>query len=71
MVISVSYNGQEPVTTTIDISDCDGTPGADTWAPNHVYNYFITLNQSGADIRVKTQDWSEVAITTDPFIFEG
>ena len=71
VVFSVSYNGQDPVTTTLDISDCDGTPGADTWAPNHVYNYYIKLNPGGADLRVETQDWTDVDVTTDSFIFEG
>ncbi|MBO4475284.1 MAG: fimbrillin family protein [Bacteroidales bacterium] len=71
VVFSVSYDGQPAVTTVLDISDCELPAGADTWQPNHVYNYFVTVSQSGAKVRVETTDWDEVDITTDPFMFEG
>jgi|GEM_PF-1917475 len=71
VVFSVSYDGQEPVETTINISDLELPAGADTWQPNHVYNYFITVSQSGADIEVVATPWDEVSITTDPVTFEG
>lgn len=70
VVFSVSYDGQPAVETVINISDCELPAGADVWSPNHVYNYFITLEQSGADIQVIATDWDEVSITTDPFVFE-
>ncbi|MBR3562555.1 MAG: fimbrillin family protein [Bacteroidales bacterium] len=68
---SLSYNDGEPVETVLNISDCDGVPGADTWIPNCVYNYFITLTQSGLDITVKAVPWDEVTVITDDIIFEG
>lgn len=71
VVFSVSYDGQPAVETTLNISDCELPAGADVWQPNHVYNYFITLTQSGADIEVVTTPWDAVDITTDPVIFEG
>jgi hypothetical protein len=71
VVFSVSYDGQTPVETTLNISDCELPAGADVWQPNHVYNYFITVSQSGADIEVKATPWDEVSITTDPITFEG
>ena len=71
VVFSVSYDGQTPVETTINISDLELPAGADTWQPNHVYNYFITVSQSGADIEVVATPWDEVSITTDPVTFEG
>ena len=67
---SVSYNGQPPVTTLLNISDCDGEPGYDTWIPNMVYNYFITLTQSGMYLRVETTPWDKVQVTTDIVTFE-
>ena len=67
---SVSYNDQTPVTTLLNISDCDGEPGNDTWIPNMVYNYFITLTQSGMYLRVETTPWDEVQVTTDIVTFE-
>lgn len=71
VVFSVSYDNQTAVETTINISDRESPAGVDTWKPNHVYNYFITVSQSGADIRVEAVPWDEVSITTDPFLFEG
>lgn len=71
VIFSVSYDGQTPVETTINISDLELPAGADTWQPNHVYNYFITLSQSGADIEVVATPWDEVDITTDSITFEG
>ena len=70
VVFSVSYDGQPAVETTINISDCELPAGADVWSPNHVYNYFVTVEQSGADIHVVATEWEEVSITTDPFLFE-
>ena len=71
VVFSVSYDRQTPVETTINISDLELPAGADTWQPNHVYNYFITVSQSGADIEVVATPWDEVDITTDSITFEG
>lgn len=71
---SVSYNGEDPVTTTINISDSDHTApdsNPDKWLPNHVYNYYIKLSSGSVNVNVMTQDWTEVDITTDPFMFEG
>ena len=68
---SLSYNDGEPVETVINISDCDDVPGVDTWIPNCVYNYYITLTQSGLDITVKAVPWDEVTVITDDVIFEG
>lgn len=68
---SVSYNGQQPVTTVLSLTDCDGISGLDCWNPNCVYNYFITLTQSGLNLTVKAIPWDEVQVTTDPFQFEG
>lgn len=71
VIFSVSYDGQTPVETTINISDLELPAGADTWQPNHVYNYFITVSQSGANIEVVATPWDEVDITTDSITFEG
>lgn len=71
VVFSVSYDGQTPVETTINISDLELPAGADTWQPNHVYNYIITVSQSGANIEVVATPWDEVDITTDSITFEG
>ena len=68
---SVSYNGQDPVTTVLSIENRDGEPGADVWGPNRVYNYYITLNQSGIDLTVTCTPWDEVQVTTEDFLFEG
>ena len=67
---SVSYNGQEPVTTVLSLTDCDNITGLDIWNPNCVYNYFITLTQSGLNLTVQAIPWDEVQVTTDSFIFE-
>lgn len=68
---SISYNGGDPVEIPLNISDRDGTPGLDSWEPNCVYNYYITLTEGGLDLTVKTVPWDEVTVTTDDFIFEG
>ena len=67
---SVSYNNETPVTTLLNITDCDGESGADTWVPRMVYNYFITITQSGLRVIVKTTPWDEVQVTTDIITFE-
>lgn len=70
---SVSYNGGNPVETVLNfygaIDQTSGDPGT-SWVPNCVYNYYITLNQSGLDITVRTTIWDEVQVTTDDFNFE-
>ena len=68
---SVSYNDNAPVTTVLSITDRDGVGGVDRWLPNCVYNYYITLTQSGLNLTVKAIPWDEVQVTTDPFQFEG
>jgi hypothetical protein len=68
---SLSYNDGDPVETVLNISDCDGVPGEDTWIPNCVYNYYITLTQSGLDVTVRAVPWDEVTVITDDVIFEG
>lgn len=67
---SVSYNDEDPVETVLSITDRDGVPGADTWLPNCVYNYYITLTQSGLELTVKKVPWSQVTVTTDTIVFE-
>ena len=69
---SVSYNNGTPVETVLNIYGAtDQTSESGTaWAPNQVYNYFITLNQSGLDLTVRTIPWDEVQVTTDDFNFE-
>lgn len=70
---SVSYNDGTPVETVLNIYGAtDKTSGESgtAWAPNQVYNYFITLNQSGLDLTVRTIPWDEVQVTTDDFNFE-
>ena len=71
IVFSVSYDGQAPVETVLNISDRMTPAGEDEWSPNHVYNYFITVSQSGADIQVIRTEWEPVSVTTDPITFEG
>lgn len=71
LLFSISYNGGDPVEIPINIFDRDGTPGADSWEPNCVYNYYITLTEGGLDLTVKTVLWDEVTVTTDDVIFEG
>ncbi|MBO4656953.1 MAG: fimbrillin family protein [Bacteroidales bacterium] len=69
---SVSYNGGTPVETVLNLYGAtDQTSESGTsWAPNQVYNYFITLNQSGVDLTVRAIPWDEVKVTTDDFNFE-
>ena len=69
---SVSYNNGTPVETVLNIYGAtDQTSESGTaWAPNQVYNYFITLNQSGLDLTVRAVPWDEVQVTTDDFNFE-
>lgn len=68
---SISYNGGNPVQIPLNISNRDGTPGVDTWEPNCVYNYYITLTEGGLNLTVQTVPWDEVTVTTDDLIFEG
>lgn len=68
---SVAYNDEDPVETVLSITDRDGIPGADTWIPNCVYNYYITLSQSGLDVTVRAVPWDEVQVNTDDMNFEG
>ena len=70
---SVSYNDGTPVETVLNIygaTDQTTSESGTAWAPNQVYNYFITLNQSGLDLTVRTIPWDEVQVTTDDFNFE-
>ena len=67
---SVSYNGETPVTTEINLTDADNNGSADRWLPNCVYNYYITLTTGGLSLTVKTIPWDEVQVTTNPFLFE-
>ena len=69
---SVSYNDGEPVETVLNIYGAiDQTNESGTiWAPNQVYNYFITLNQSGMDLTVRAVPWDEVQVTTEDINFE-
>jgi hypothetical protein len=67
---SISYNGGNPVEIPLNIFDRDGTPGADTWEPNCVYNYYITLTEGGLNLTVQTVPWDEVTVITDDIIFE-
>lgn len=60
----------DPITTVLSITDRDGIPGADTWIPNDVYNYFITISQKDFDIIVKATSWVDVQATTDDLTFE-
>lgn len=68
---SISHNadGSNPFTTLMSITDRDGIPGADSWIPNRVYNYYIILNQKLVTIYVKTTDWDVVQVTTDDLTF--
>ena len=69
---SVSYNGGAPVETVLNFYGATAHTSelGITWAPNQVYNYFITLNQSGLDLTVRAIPWDEVQVTTDDFNFE-
>lgn len=69
---SVSYNNGTPVENVLNIygiTDQNSEAGT-KWGPNEVYNYFITLNQSGLDLTVRAIPWDEVQVTTDDFNFE-
>ena len=69
---SVSYNGGAPVETVLNFygaTDQISESGI-AWAPNQVYNYFITLNQSGLDLTIQAIPWDEIQVTTDDFNFE-
>ena len=70
VTFSVAYNDEDPVETTLNISDRDGVGGLDTWHPNCVYNYYITLTQSGLELTVKTVPWDQVDVTTESILFE-
>ena len=70
VVFSVAFNNEDPVETTLSITDRDGVPGADSWLPNCVYNYYITLAQSGLELTVKTIPWDQVDVTTESVMFE-
>ena len=69
---SVSYNGGAPVETVLNFYGATDqtTESGISWAPNQVYNYFITLNQSGLDLTIRAVPWDEVQVTTDDFNFE-
>ena len=67
---SIAYNNESPVETLLSLTDRDGIPGADSWLPNHVYNYYITITQSGLDLTVRAVPWDEVTVITDDMIFE-
>ncbi|MBO7396846.1 MAG: fimbrillin family protein [Bacteroidales bacterium] len=70
---SVSYNNGEPVETILNFygaTDQNSELGT-AWLPNCVYNYYITITQSGLDLTVKTVPWDEVQVITDDFNFEG
>ena len=69
---SISYNGGPSVETVLKIRGVrdQHEESGTTWEPNQVYNYFITLNQSGLDLTVRRTLWSEVQVTTDDFNFE-
>ena len=69
---SISYNNGTPVETVLNIYGAtDQTDGIGTaWLPNCVYNYFITVNQSGLNLTVRRTLWDEVTVTTDDFNFE-
>ena len=71
VTFSVAYNDEDPVETTLSITDRDSSAGADTWHPNCVYNYYITLTQSGLELTVKAVPWDQVDVTTDAIMFEG
>lgn len=71
---SVSYNGGTPVETVLniyDVYDSTNDERGTSWEPNCVYNYFITLNQSGAHLTIQTVPWDKVQVTTDDITFQG
>lgn len=69
---SVSYNNQEAVSTRLTLAHHTDQYSYEqnSWEPNSVYNYFITLTQSGLNLTVKTVPWDEVEVTTDVMTFE-
>ncbi|MBO4466396.1 MAG: fimbrillin family protein [Bacteroidales bacterium] len=69
VTFSISYSGQSPMTTEFVITDRDGTPGADTWEPNQVYNYYITITESGLNLSVVATPWDNVNVSTDDIVF--
>ena len=71
---SVSYNDGAPVETVLNIYNVYDTTNDEygtTWEPNCVYNYFITLNQSGMNLTVQKTNWEQVQVTTESITFEG
>ena len=66
---SISYSGQTPISTVFNITDRDGTAGADIWEPNQVYNYYITITKSGLSLTVVTTPWDSVNVSTDNITF--
>lgn len=70
---SVSYQGGEPVETVLSFygatDTISGEPGT-SWTPNCVYNYFITITQSGLNLTVRKIPWDKVDVTTDDILFE-
>ena len=68
---SVVYNDGDPVETVLNFyGAADQTSEAGiAWEPNHVYNYFITLTQSGLELTVQAVPWDQVNVTTDDIIF--
>ena len=69
---SVVYNDGEPVETVLNFCGVEDqiSEAGIAWEPNHVYNYFITLNQSGLNLTVQAVPWDQVLVTTDDIIFE-
>ncbi len=68
---SVSYNGGTPVETVLNLYGApdQNSESGTSWIPNCVYNYFITLNQSGLNLRVQAVPWDQVQVTTDDINF--
>ena len=66
---SISYSGQTPMTTEFSLTDRDGVAGADSWQPNQVYNYYITITKSGLELTVERTLWDSVNVSTDNIVF--
>ena len=66
---SISYSGQTPMATEFSLTDRDGVAGADTWQPNQVYNYYITITKSGLELTVERTLWDSVNVSTDNMTF--
>lgn len=69
---SVSYNDGTPVETVLSIYnvyDSTNDEYGTTWEPNCVYNYFITLNQSGVNLSVQAVPWDVVQVTMESITF--